>query len=116
MVASPTMMCRVRENLSHKVLDLSWNFLLARTMSDAEAVQQQQSSADNTVLVEDLLRRCHDLLNELEGFKTFLQEQKKENAVELRQFCNSVASELKSLEKVGGLRGLSFTSSIDSSV
>ena len=57
---------------------------------------------DNTVLVGDLLKRCRDLLDELEEFKSFLVEQKKENAVELRQFYNSVASELKSLEKVCG--------------
>lgn len=67
-------------------------------------------------MVEDLLQKCHDLLNELEGFKTFLQEQKKENAVELRQFCNSVASELKSLEKVGGPPRSSFTSNTDTTI
>lgn len=110
------MICRVPPILESQFLDLSLSFLLARTMSDAEGVQQQQSSADNTGLVEDLLKRCHDLLNELEGFKTFLQEQKKEHAVELRQFCNSVASELESLKKVGGPPGSSFVSSINTSV
>lgn len=71
-------------------------------MSDAAGGEQQPSSADNTVLVGDLLQRCRDLLDELGEFKTFLVEQKKDNAVELRQFYNSVASELKSLEKVSG--------------
>ncbi|SLM36741.1 Protein of unknown function DUF1308 [Lasallia pustulata] len=69
-------------------------------MSDAAGGEQQPSSADNTVLVGDLLQRCRDLLDELGEFKTFLVEQKKDNAVELRQFYNSVASELKSLEKL----------------
>ena len=50
--------------------------------------------------VEDLLARCHALLNELEEFRTFLAERKKEHTVELRQFRSSVQSELKSLEKV----------------
>lgn len=85
-------------------------------MSDAEGEEKQPSPADNTVLVEDLLERCHDLLKELEEFKAFLVEQKKENAVELRQFCNSVASELKSLEKVCGLLGTASTSSTDMSI
>ena len=71
-------------------------------MSDPEREEQQSSSENSTILVEHLLTRCHDLLNELEEFTAFLVEHKKENAVELRQFRNSVASELKSLEKVCG--------------
>ena len=50
--------------------------------------------------VEDLLAKCHALLDELEEFRTFLVERKKEHTVELRQFRSSVQSELKSLEKV----------------
>ena len=85
-------------------------------MSDAEGEEQHPSSADNPVLVEDLLKRCRDLLRELEEFKTFLVEQKKENAVELRQFYNSVASELKSLEKVCELLGKALMPSTDMSI
>ena len=50
--------------------------------------------------VDALLAKCHELLNELECFCKFLVQQKKEHTVELRQFRNSVASELKSLERV----------------
>ena len=52
------------------------------------------------VKVDELLAKCHDLLSELEDFQKFLVEQKKEHVVEIRQFRNSVASELKSLERV----------------
>lgn len=62
--------------------------------------ETQASSADGTLLVEDLLKRCHDLLSELDQFRTFLVESKKLNAVEIRQFHNSVLAELKSLERV----------------
>ena len=55
---------------------------------------------DGTVLADDLLTRCHQMLSELEEFKVFLSEQKKEHIVDIRQFHNSVLSELKSLEKV----------------
>lgn len=58
------------------------------------------SAQSDTVRVEDLLRKCHALLNELEAFRTFLVQRKKEHTVEIRQFRNSVQSELKSLEKV----------------
>ncbi|MCJ1247738.1 hypothetical protein MMC30_004953 [Trapelia coarctata] len=50
--------------------------------------------------VDELLAKCHDLLNELEDFQKFLVEQKKEQVVEIRQFRNSVASEIKSLERL----------------
>lgn len=64
------------------------------------------------------------MLSELEEFRVFLSEQKKENIVDIRQFHNSVRSELKSLEKVGHfphgccsppflLRGISQLASAD---
>ena len=52
------------------------------------------------VSVDGLLAQCHDLLKELEQFQAFLVERKKEHTVELRQFRNSVTSELRSLERV----------------
>ncbi len=57
----------------------------------------------DTVRVEDLLHNCHALLNELEAFRTFLVQRRKEHTVEIRQFRNSVQAELKSLEKVSTL-------------
>lgn len=55
---------------------------------------------DGAILVEDLLRQCHQMLAELKQFRDFLSEQKKEHLVDIRLFHNSVLSELKSLEKV----------------
>ena len=87
---------------------------LQTTMSDGEdshcerctshkhsvTTETPASSADGAILVEDLLKRCHDLLNELDRFRTFIAESKKEKVIEIRQFQNSVLSELKSLERV----------------
>jgi hypothetical protein len=67
---------------------------------DSVTTETQASSADGTLLVEDLLKRCHDLLSELDQFRTFLVKSKKSNVVEIRQFHNSVLAELKSLERV----------------
>ena len=57
--------------------------------------------SEGASLAEDLLKRCHLLLSELEDFKSYLIKESKENAVELKPFRNSVISEIKSLEKVG---------------
>ena len=53
-----------------------------------------------SITVDELLDKCHALLNELEQFRVFLVERKKEHTIEIRQFRNSVVSELKSLERV----------------
>ena len=52
------------------------------------------------ISADTLLTKCHELLDELEQFQAFLVQEKKEHTVQLRQFRNSVISELKSLEKV----------------
>lgn len=52
------------------------------------------------VIAEELLSQCHQLLSELEEFRIFLTERRKEQIVDIRQFHNSVRSELKSLERV----------------
>jgi len=72
------------------------------TMGDREGELTTPAHTD-TVRVEDLLRNCHVLLNELEAFRSFLVQRKKEHTVEIRQFRNSIQSELKSLEKVRSL-------------
>ena len=69
---------------------------------------------NDTVRVEDLLRNCHALLKELEAFRTFLVQCRKEATVEIRQFRNSVQSELKSLEKVRSRTSCLHSSRIDS--
>lgn len=74
-------------------------------MRDAISEDEEQIQPV-TVTVEGLLARCHALLGELEDFRRYLAEHKKEHAVELRQFRNSVTSELKSLERVGFLDGV----------
>lgn len=55
---------------------------------------------EGIIIAEELLQKCHQLLSELEQFRTFLAERKKEHIVDVRQFHNLVRSELKSLEKV----------------
>ena len=72
----------------------------SRSLSDSVPTETSSTLADGTILVEDLLKKCEDLLDELDQFRTFLVESKKQNAVEIRQFHNSVLSELKSLERV----------------
>ena len=67
---------------------------------DSITPETQASSADGALPVEDLLTRCHDLLNELDQFRTYVAENKKQKVVEIRPFQNSVSSELKSLERV----------------
>lgn len=52
------------------------------------------------VVAEELLGQCHQLLSELEEFQNFLTERRKEQVVDIRQFQNSIRSELKSLERV----------------
>ena len=70
------------------------------TPNDSVTAETSAAAADGAILVEDLLKKCHDLLNELDQFRTFVAENNRQNAVEIRQFQNSILSELKSLEKV----------------
>lgn len=51
-------------------------------------------------IAKDLVKRCHELLNELEAFHTFIKICNREHTVELKPFVNTVTSELRSLEKV----------------
>lgn len=62
----------------------------------------ESTPTGGTALAEYLLTKCQTLLNELEAFSTFVTEQKLEQdpAAETRKFQNSVATELKSLQKV----------------
>ena len=59
-----------------------------------------QPTLDDSDRAAGLLKRCRILLSELEAFRTFLTERRKEHAVEIRPFYSSILSELKSLEKV----------------
>ena len=61
---------------------------------------EEESRPKGIVIAEELLGQCHQLLFELEEFQLFLKEQRKEQLVDIRQFQNSVRSELKSLERV----------------
>ena len=68
-------------------------------MNEQETGPTKASQSDGAILAGDLLTKCHQMLSELEEFKVFLSKQKKEHAVDVRQFHSSVLSELKSLEK-----------------
>ncbi|MCJ1431296.1 hypothetical protein MMC27_000647 [Xylographa pallens] len=64
------------------------------------AVNDDVEAPLSVIRADALLTKCHELLDELEKFQTFLLQEKKEHTVQLRQFRNSVFSELKSLEKL----------------
>lgn len=69
-----------------------------------ETIKSSSSEArqsEATILADQLLQNCHQLLYELEEFQKFLAE-KKDSIVDIRTFHSSVFSELKSLEKVVG--------------
>ena len=66
----------------------------------SDEIEHDPPTPSPVTSVDTLLAKCHELLGELEDFRKFLVEQKKEHTVELRQFRNSVTSELKSLERV----------------
>ncbi|MCJ1281570.1 hypothetical protein MMC26_000890 [Xylographa opegraphella] len=64
------------------------------------AVNDEAEAQIPVISADALLTKCHELLGELEKFQAFLLQEKKEHTVQLRQFRNSVVSELKSLEKL----------------
>lgn len=79
-----------------------------------EAIQSSSTAvpqSEATILADQLLQTCHQLLYELEEFQKFLAE-KKDNIVDIRTFHSSVRSELRSLERVcllsGALQTLRF--------
>ena len=68
----------------------------------AGVLSSEATVTDGDRLAEDLLSRCHSLLRELEEFRNFVLKQDlvQEPAVEIRKFRTSVATELKTLQKV----------------
>ncbi|MCJ1403716.1 hypothetical protein MMC11_006939 [Xylographa trunciseda] len=64
------------------------------------AINEEANIPIPAINADALLTKCHELLDELEKFQAFLLQEKKEHTVQLRQFRNSVVSELKSLEKL----------------
>ncbi|KAL8717468.1 MAG: hypothetical protein Q9225_005291 [Loekoesia sp. 1 TL-2023] len=67
---------------------------------DISPSTNRASSHDGAELAEDLLRRCHELLGELQVFQEYLAKQKQAHAVEVKPFRNSITAELKSLERL----------------
>ncbi|KAI4261354.1 MAG: hypothetical protein L6R42_003447 [Xanthoria sp. 1 TBL-2021] len=55
---------------------------------------------DGRLLVEELVKRCDKLLGELEAYQSYLAQNKQGHNVEVKPFRNSIAAELKSLEKL----------------
>ncbi|KAI4168397.1 MAG: hypothetical protein LQ343_006406 [Gyalolechia ehrenbergii] len=78
-----------------QALDLSTNE--TSVLSDPASSDDR---GDGTELAEDLLKGCHELLNELQTFQKYLEEQKREHTVEVKPFRNSITAELKSLERL----------------
>ncbi|KAI4222874.1 MAG: hypothetical protein L6R36_005834 [Xanthoria steineri] len=55
---------------------------------------------EGTLLAEELVKRCDKLLAELEAYQSYLAQNKQGHSVEVKPFRNSIAAELKSLEKL----------------
>ncbi|KAL8930124.1 MAG: hypothetical protein Q9172_000209, partial [Xanthocarpia lactea] len=71
--------------------------------SAAHAVNPEDDttvSNEGALLAEDLVKRCNQLLGELEAFQQYLAQSQQGQNVEVKPFRNSVAAELKSLEKL----------------
>jgi hypothetical protein len=60
----------------------------------------QDDFSSSSLLHTDLVSRARFLLEELTAFQSYLEDQKKEDVVEIRQFRSSVQSEIKSLERI----------------
>ena len=81
----------------------------------AGILSPEATVTDGDRLAEDLLSKCSTLLRELEEFRNFVlkQELVQEPAVEIRKFRTSVATELKTLQKVHHPRVPSCDPAID---
>ncbi|KAI9790742.1 MAG: hypothetical protein M1816_004883 [Peltula sp. TS41687] len=66
---------------------------------EKDVTQDTLSDNEDTSTAENLLTRGRALLHEIEQFQACLQEQGKENTVDLKAFKNSLQTELKSLRK-----------------
>lgn len=98
--------CQLRSVLAF-TLDYALSWTRREILTDYVPAMAGILSPEATVtegdrLAEDLLSKCHTLLRELEEFRNFVvkQELVQEPAVEIRKFRTSVATELKTLQKV----------------
>ncbi|KAL8812927.1 MAG: hypothetical protein Q9200_000666 [Gallowayella weberi] len=66
----------------------------------SQASLSQARSSEGVVLAEELVGRCKQLLGDLEAFQDYLAQHNRGHIVEVKPFRNSVAAELKSLEKL----------------
>ncbi|KAL8816177.1 MAG: hypothetical protein Q9191_008373, partial [Dirinaria sp. TL-2023a] len=55
--------------------------------------------AGESITIDSLLARCHNLLDEIQQFRDFLAQHRKDKDVDVRHFQNGILSEQKSLEK-----------------
>lgn len=67
---------------------------------EIDSPSNKASPLDGAVLADDLVRRCQQLLDELDAFQKYLIKCKREHTVELKPFRHSISAELKFLEKV----------------
>lgn len=71
---------------------------------------------EGTLLAEELVKRCDKLLAELEAYQSYLAQNKQGHSVEVKPFRNSIAAELKSLEKVSDSLDPSYSLVISTSL
>ena len=79
----------------------------AEVQYDVPKEKVENLPSEGTALANNLLKRCQRLLDELESFRCFIEEAKKngssshtENVVDIKQFHVPVLTEMKSLQKV----------------
>ncbi|KAI4258615.1 MAG: hypothetical protein LQ352_001150 [Teloschistes flavicans] len=74
------------------------------TLEDDTRRPSEPSADANSIgavdIAKDLVKRCHELLNELKAFHTYIKECRREHTVEVKPFLNTVTAELRSLEKL----------------
>lgn len=56
--------------------------------------------AGESITIESLLAKCQNLLDEIQQFRDYLGQHRKDKEVDVRHFQNAILSEQKSLEKV----------------
>jgi len=64
------------------------------------ALHTESTAEEVAAYAVSLQKQCRTLLNELEEYQAYLKHKRVENNVEVRQFKNSITSEMKLLDKV----------------
>ena len=67
---------------------------------DYSFTKSSTKTEGHDLTVDDLLSKCHGLIEEIQQFRVYLAQYKKEKEVDIQRFYNTILSEQKSIEKV----------------